>query len=427
MYCTTKPESDMLFRFKRADEVKREFFFLLWNIYLFFVTYANLDNWVPRGKEAKLSPLDLWILSKLQVLVEETTADMDDYDVYGATKKIEKFVNELSTWYLRRSRRRYWKSEADEDKEAGYKTLYACLVTVVKLLAPFTPFLSERMYQNLVRSVDKEAPESVHHNDWPEPDRSLVDKALMSRMELAIRASSLGRSARSASAIKLRQPLAKAIVVASEEILEQLQEARDLIAEELNVKELVLTTDKKEVLDYEARVDQKSVGAKYGPLLPKICAAVGKMDAASVEAKVLESKAIDFEVGSQKVTLLPEELQVLAKPKKGLAIAEDKDILVAVDTTITEELKNEGIARDIVRRIQNERKAAGLRISDMIVVYYKAGPKLAKIFQTHREYIASETLSAKLEAGDPAACKHRADFELEGEPLSIGIIVHETR
>jgi isoleucyl-tRNA synthetase len=425
MYCTTKPENDMLFKFKRADEVKRDFFLLLWNVYSFFVTYANLDGWTPRKEEIKPSPLDLWILSRLQVLVEETTACMEKYDIYGATKQIEEFVNDLSTWYLRRSRRRFWKSEADADKEAGYATLYNCLVTLIKLLAPFAPFISEHIYQNLVRSVDQEAPESVHHNEWPEPDKSLVNKALISQMELAIRVCSLGRSARSAFGIKLRQPLSKATIVADKETLEQLQEIKDLIADELNVKELTFTTDRKEVLDFEIKVVPKEVGAKYGPLLQKIFHAMEVLDSASVAAKLMEKQPIEIEVENQRVMLLPEELQVLTKPKKGKSIAEEKNILVAVDISITDDLKSEGIARDIVRRIQNERKAAGLKISDKIDVYYRAGPKLARVLQTHREYIASETLSETIEVGDPPKGSHRADFKLEGEHLSIGIVLHE--
>ncbi|MEM2961161.1 MAG: DUF5915 domain-containing protein, partial [Candidatus Bathyarchaeia archaeon] len=400
MYCTTKPENDLIFSYKRADEIKREFFLILWNVYSFFVTYANLDRWIPRKEEVKLLTLDLWILSKLQVLIEETTSHMEKYDIYGATKCIEEFVNDLSTWYLRRSRRRFWKSEADADKEAGYTTLYTCLVTLLKLLAPFTPFLTEHIYQNIVRSVDRTAPESVHHNDWPEPDRSLINKALMSRMELAIRISSLGRSARSTSGIKLRQPLAKAIIVAEKETLEQLQETKDLIADELNVKELVLTTNKDDVLDFEIKIVPKLLGARYGRLLPKIREALEKMNTA-IAKKLMEDQYIELEVENQKIKLLPEELQVLAKPKKGMSIAEDKNIIVAVDISITEDLKSEGIARDIVRRIQNERKAARFNISDQIEVYYASGPKINQVFEKHYDYIAAETLAVAIRQADP--------------------------
>ncbi|MGQ9515049.1 MAG: isoleucine--tRNA ligase [Thermoproteota archaeon] len=425
MYCTTKPENDMLFKYKRAEEIKREFFLILWNVYIFFVTYANLDRWVPRKEEAKLSYLDLWMLSRLQILIEEITSNMERYDIYSATRCIEGFVNDLSTWYLRRSRRRFWKSETDADKEAGYKTLYTCLVTLLKLLAPFTPFLAEHIYQNIVRSVDQKAPESVHHNDWPEPDRSLINEALMSRMELAMKVSSLGRSARSTSGIKLRQPLAKATVVADKEILEQLQDTKELIADELNVKELVLTTKKDDVLDFEVRIIPKLLGAKYGQLMPKIRDALEKVDAASIAKKLIEEKHIEVVVENQKVKLLPEEVQILTKPKEGKSIAEDKNIIVAVDITMTDDLRSEGIARDIVRRIQNERKVAGFAISDTIDLYYKAGPKLTEVFKIHHEYIASETLSVKIEIGDPPEGSHRAEFELEGESLSIGLVIHE--
>jgi len=422
MYCTTKPENDMLFGYKRAEEVKRDFFLLLWNIYSFFVTYANLDNWKPGKEVGAYSQLDLWMISRLQVLIEDTTNCIEKYDLYDATRQLEPFVNELSTWYLRRSRRRFWKSEADEDKEAGYTTLYNCLITLLRLLAPFTPFTAEHMYQNIVRSVDPKAPESVHQNDWPTPDKSLIDKELMSRMELAIKVSSLGRSARSSSGIKLRQPLAKATVVAEKAILEQLEHLRGLIADELNVGEIVLTSDKGEVQEYDVALRLDVLGQKYGKLLPKIREMVKRTDAGTFASKVMKSEPVELGIDGQNVILLPSEIELRSKAKEGKAIAEDKEILVAIDLSITDELKEDGIARDIVRRIQNERKAAGFNISDHIEVYYRAGIKLGHVFKSHYDYIAAETLAVTLRSADPPENAHNANFELEGEPLKIGLV-----
>jgi len=422
MYCTTKPESDMLFGYKRAEEVKRDFFLLLWNIYSFFVTYANLDNWRP-GKEVRAySQLDLWMTSRLQVLIEGTTECIEKYDIYNAARQLEPFVNELSTWYLRRSRRRFWKSEADEDKEAGYATLYNCLVTLLRLLAPFMPFTTEHMYQNIVRSIDPHAPKSVHHNDWPTPDKSLVDDELMSRMELAIKVSSLGRSARSSSGIKLRQPLAKATVVADKAVLGQLEHLRSLIADELNVGEIVLTSDKQEVQEYDVVLRLELLGQKYGKLLPKILERVRKTNSGAFASKAMKSEPIELDIDGQNIILLPSEIELRSKAKEGKAIAEEKDILVAIDTSITSELKEDGIARDIVRRIQNERKAAGFDISDHIEVYYSAGSKLDHVFESHYDYIATETLAVALRRADPPENAHKANFELEGEVLTIGLV-----
>jgi len=425
MYCTTRPENDMLFGYKRAEEVKRDFFLLLWNIYSFFVTYANLDNWRPGKGVRAYSQLDLWMASRLQALVEDTTNCMEKFDIYETTRQLGQFVNVLSTWYLRRSRRRFWKSESDEDKEAGYATLYNCLVTLIKLLAPFIPFTAEHIYQNIVRSVDPQAPGSVHHSDWPTPDRSLVDRELMSRMELAIKVSSLGRSARSASGIKLRQPLSKATIVADKALLGQLEHLKSLIADELNVGEIVLTGDRREAQEYEIVLSSQALGQKYGRLLPKIGEAVLEMDASSTASRINRSEPIELEIDGQKIALLPSEIELRSKPKKGKAVAEEKDVIVAMDISITDELKEDGLARDIVRRIQNERKAAGFNISDHIEVYYKAGSKLSHVFESRYDYIASETLSVALKRADLPDNAHKANFELEGEPLTIGIVLHK--
>jgi len=423
MYCKTKPENDMLFGYKGAEEVKRDFFFLLWNIYSFFVTYANLDNWRPGKGVRAYSQLDLWMTSRLQVLIEGTTECLDNYDIYAATRRLESFVNELSTWYLRRSRRRFWKSEADEDKEAGYATLYNCLSTLMRLLAPFIPFTTEHMYQNIIRSVDPAAPESIHHSDWPTPDKSLVDDELMSGMELAIKVSSLGRSARSSSGIKLRQPLARATVVADEAILVKLRHLKDLVADELNVGELVLTGDRQEVQEHDVVLRLELLGQKYGKLLPRILERIKEMDRGFLATRVMQSKAIELDVDGRGISLLPGEIELRSRAKEGKAIAEEKDILVAIDVSITDELKGDGIARDIVRRIQSERKAAGYDISDHIEVYYRAGSKLSQVLESHYDYIAAETLAVALRSGDPPADSHRAEFELEGEPLMIGLIL----
>jgi isoleucyl-tRNA synthetase len=425
MYCTTRPENDVLFGYKRADEVKREFFLLLWNIYSFFVTYANLDKWKPSEGAKAYSQLDLWIISKLQVLVENMTKLMDDYDIYGATRQVEQFVNELSTWYLRRSRRRFWKSEADEDKGGAYATLYACLVTLVKLLAPFTPFMAEHIYQNIVRGVDTQAPGSAHHNDWPKADGSSIDGNLMAKMDRAIRVSSLGRSARSTAGIKLRQPLAKATVVADGDALDQLRDMRELIAEELNVRELILTNDKGEVQEYEVRPLLDALGAKYGGMLPKVREAIQGADVGLLVSRLEKSEPIELTVDGQKIILLPSELELRTKAREGKAIAEEAGTIVAIDISMTEELKEEGMARDIVRRIQNERKAAGFNISDHIETHYRAGLKLAHVLEAYRDYIAEETLSAVLRSGEPPENAHRASFVLAGETLAIGLVIHK--
>jgi isoleucyl-tRNA synthetase len=424
MYCKTRPETNLLFGYTRAEEIQRQFLIPLWNIYSFFVTYANLDKWTPKNtaKQESLSLLDHWILSKLNMLVKEETKYLERFDPYSAAAVAEVFVEELSTWYVRRSRRRFWKSEKDEDKNAAYTTLYKCLTTLVELLAPFIPFTAEEMYQNLVKSVDSQAHESVHHNDWPAIDEHLIDEQLMENMGLAIKVCSLGRSARSKAEIKLRQPLSFAKVAAELPVIERIRAYEDIIVDELNVKELSFTTEREELIEYTVKPLPQALGKKYGRLLPKIGEALAKTDAKSVAKAVGKGEPVKLKVGRKKIELLPDELEVVTKPKKGYALSDEEEgVMVAVNIEITEELRQEGLARDIVRRIQNQRKEAGFNISDLIETYYQASSTIAEVFRDFGDYIAAETLSSVLcEASLPKGA-HVATYKIDGEPLKVGL------
>ncbi len=421
MYCTNKPETNLLFGYKRADEIKRRFLIPLWNIYSFFVTYANLDEWTPRNAvpyEA-LSLLDKWLLSKLNMLIKDVTRYLDDYNPYDAAISIEKFVDELSTWYIRRSRRRFWKSERDDDKNAAYTTLYTCITTLIKILAPFIPFLTEEIYQNIVRSVDPNAPESVHHNDWPVADERMIDRDLMTDMDLTIKVCSLGRSARSKSGIKLRQPLAEAKIVADEEIIRRIEKFRGLIIEELNVKNISLTTDRNELIEHVIKPIPEALGRKYGKLFPKIQEAISQINPEEAIAS-LESKGhLNLIIENENIMILPEEIKIVTQPRSGYSISEEEGIIVGVNIAIPENLKMEGLARDIVRRIQNQRKEAGFNIADQIETYYEAGPILTSVFEDFGEYIAAETLSVFIRRGSPPEDAHSATYSLSGETLKI--------
>jgi isoleucyl-tRNA synthetase len=424
MYCTRRPETNLPFGYTRANEIKRRFLIPLWNIYSFFTTYANLDGWTPRNTvgHSSLSPLDRWILSKLNVLIKHVTDRLDDFDPYTAAVEIERFVEELSTWYVRRSRRRFWKSERDEDKNAAYTTLYTCLTTLAKLLAPFLPFTSEEIYQNLVRSVDPKAPESVHHTAWPKPDEKLIDEELMADMDLAIEVCGLGRSARSRSGIKLRQPLSKVIVVFDEQSLCRIRRLKELIVDELNVKEIHLSTEKEEVLEYAVKLRPEILGRKYGRLFPKIREAIERMDAKDLAEAFTSGKSVTLEIEGRQVEVLPEEAEVLTHPREGYSIAEEGGLLVAADVRLTDELRKEGLARDIVRRIQNQRKEAGFKIADWIETYYKAGPQLSTVFEEFSGYIANETLSKAILRSEPPKDAYVATYRIGGETLKIGLV-----
>jgi isoleucyl-tRNA synthetase len=422
IYCRSRPEKNLLFGYTLAEEVKRRFLIPLWNVYSFFVTYANLDEWTPKDATTEYSLLDRWILSKLQVLVQDVTNCLEKYDAFSATASLEQFMDELSKWYVRRSRRRFWKSEADTDKKTGYTTLYTCLTTIVKLLAPFLPFLAEEMYQNLVCSVKPNDPKSVHHNDWPLADVRLIDEKLMVDMDLAVKICGLGRSARNKAGIKLRQPLKEVKVVAEEAMLERLKGFTDLVKDELNVKELVLTTQERELVDYEVLLLPDLLGKKYGKLFPKLCATVATMDVNPLLQTLKKDQSVKVEVDGDVITLLLKEVEVRTQPKEGYTMEEEQGIIVGVYAVVTEELKKEGLAREIVRRIQNQRKDAGFDIADQIEVYYEAGPRLCKVFITHGDYIASETLSISIRKAELPEEAYVADYKIDGESLRIGLI-----
>jgi len=422
IYCRSKPEKNILFGYTLAEEVKRRFLIPLWNVYSFFVTYANLDQWTLKDVATRYSLLDRWILSKLQVLVQDVTSCLEKYDAYGATESLEQFVDELSKWYVRRSRRRFWKSEADVDKKAGYTTLYNCLTTLVKLLAPFLPFVAEEMYQNLVCSVEPNALESVHHNDWPVTDAPLIDEKLIADMDLVVKICGLGRSARNTAGIKLRQPLKEARVVAEEDMLKRLKGFTDLIKDELNVKELVLTTQERELVNYEIVLLPHLLGKKYGKLFPELCATVASMDADALHQTLQKDQSVRVEVDDHVITLLSKEIEVRTRPKEGYVLEEEQGIIVGVYIVVTEELKKEGLAREIVRRIQNQRKDAGFDIADQIEIYYEAGPRLTEVFVTQKDYITVETLSISIQKAEPTEKAHVANYKIDGEPLRIGLI-----
>ncbi|MEM2888002.1 MAG: class I tRNA ligase family protein [Candidatus Bathyarchaeia archaeon] len=423
MYCTKKPETNLLFGYGKAEEIKRQFLIPLWNVYSFFTTYASLDKWTPENtvKRGSLTLLDIWILSKLNKLINTVEERLEDFDPYNASLSIEKFVEELSTWYVRRSRRRFWKSEKDEDKNAAYTTLYTCLTTLVKLLAPFIPFVAEEMYQNLVRSVDPKAPESVHHNEWPEADEKAIDDELMKEMDLTIKVCSLGRSARSKAGIKLRQPLSTAKIYADKSVIKQIERFKDIIVDELNVKGLSFAKQKDELIEYTIKPLPQVLGKKYGKLYPKIKEELAKLDVGKIAKNLEKGKGVKLRINEQVVELLPEEVEVASNPKPGYSLSEEEGIIVAVETVLPSDLKEEGLARDIVRRIQNQRKEAGFNIADQIITYYEADPTLAKVFRNYEEYISTETLSVSLNEGRIPNDAYKSTYKIGGLTVTIGV------
>jgi isoleucyl-tRNA synthetase len=440
MYCAHKPETNLLFGYHRADETRRRFLIPLWNVYSFFVTYANLDGWTPErndgseggstgpGPESQLSDLDRWMLARLNQAVARATECMDDYDPYGATLVVEPLLDDLTNWYVRRSRRRFWKSEHDADKDAAYATLYHVLLTLCKLLAPMVPFVTEVMYQNLARSVQADACESVHHCAWPVVDERLMDDDLLNRMALAMQLAALGRSARSTSGVKLRQPLARARVYAGQRALE-LGSLTELVTDELNVKALEPVDSEADLVEYEIGLLPNILGPKYGPRFPVLRRAVAAAEAGAMARRFQAGLPVhlDLNDGDPEVELLPEEVEVRIQGREGYAVAEEKGVVVAVDVTLTPALAREGLARDLVRRIQTLRKEADLQLDDRIVTYYQAPEQagdegVEAAVEEWADYILAETLSLELLRGPvPGDAVRQESFRLGGQPVTLGI------
>jgi isoleucyl-tRNA synthetase len=425
MFCTSRPESNLSFGYGKTNEVKKRFLIPLWNIYSFFVTYANLDEWKPKNGASQqlLSPLDLWIVSKLNVLIQDVTYQLEEYKPMEAASCLEKFVDELSTWYLRRSRRRFWKSERDYDKDAAYSTLHHCLVTLAKLLAPFIPFTSEEIYQNIVRRLDTNSSESMHHTDWPVADSAMVNSELVAVMDLAMRVCEQGRSARTKAGIKLRQPLSEMTIVAEKPILAKLEKVKDIILEELNVKTVLLTSDKGTLVRPMIRLRPEALGKKYGELFPMISGAITSLNPDDILSTFQKGLNVKINFDNHAIELQSTDVEISSLPAQDCSVSEDKDFIVGVKILITPELENEGLARDIVRRIQSQRKQADFNISDYVMVYYQAEDELVEVFKGFGKYIASETLSVSLHEGPPPNGAHVAVYKIGNKSLKVGLVL----
>jgi isoleucyl-tRNA synthetase len=434
MYIDHKPEKDLLFGYHLADETRRKFLIPLWNVYSFFVTYANIDGWEPgemghsKLGSASTNLLDHWILARLHQVVQAVTEKLESYEPDLATAAVDGFIDDLSNWYVRRSRRRFWakagaSQASDADKHAAYGTLYHVLATLSKLLAPFTPFVTEVMYQNLVRSVDTGAPESVHHCDWPAVDAAFLaaSQSLLDQMALARQVVTLGHAARAQANVKVRQPLGQVLVVAPGRA-DDLVAMRDLIVDELNVKELQAAREASELVHYRLLPVNKLLGPKLGPLFPKVRAALSALPDPAAAAAALEAgQALALSVDGQPVELAPAEVLVQTEARAGLAVLSEGGVTVALDTTLTPELLAEGLAREVVRRVQTLRKEADFQLDDRIVTTYETDAELSAVVAAWADYIRAETLSDALLAGPPQEGARSESHEVDGHPLTLGV------
>ncbi len=433
MYTASPPGNTRRFSANLVKEVVGKFLLTLWNSYSFFVTYANLNGFDPGTAAVPLaerSVLDRWVLARLSALVGRVTEALENYDVPGATRPISDFVEELSNWYVRLSRRRFWNTDAQANGETAlspdalgaHQTLYEVLVTLSHLLAPFTPFIADEMYRNLVAGPNPDAPASVHLSRWPEPRPDYADDGLVRDMAVAQRVVSLGRAARESASLRLRQPLAEAIVgLPNPREAEALQRLASEVMEELNVKALRTVTASSDLVEVAIHPLPKQLGSKYGRRFPAIRQALLAMDPLAVAAAVEAGQPVTVTVEGSSLEILPEEIEIRKSPRPGLAVAEEAGYLVAVTTELTDELRLEGYAREISRNIQELRKKSGFEISDRIRTTVAAGPALAPLWARHGAAIASDTLSVEFVEGAPAEDAFTTTVVVDGHEVVVGI------
>jgi len=428
LYSNHRPEKDLIFGYQRANEARRQFLIPLWNVYAFFATYANIDGWQPDpGRALEFSPLDRWIRARLHETIQNVTADLEAYEPEKATDRLEAFLEDLSNWYLRRSRRRFWAKAgvdeaSDQDKHAAYTTLYEVLVTLTRLLAPFTPFVVEAMHQNLVRSVDREAPESVHHTLWPQVDPSVLDRQLLRQMSLVQKLVSLGHAARNQANRKLRQPLREAaFAVSSAEERAMVQEYQDLLADELNVKQVRLLDTAREAVEYQLKPLPKQLGQKYGARFPAIQKAILALDPGNPAERVLQGKSFELQLDDDTLEILPDEVEVRVEAHAGFSAAAEGAYLAALVTDLDEALVLEGLAREFVRRVQDLRKQADFQVDDHITIEYAASEQLARAIEQDLAYIRAETIADRVQAVDEPSGEAQAGHEFDGETLSLAV------
>jgi isoleucyl-tRNA synthetase len=424
LFTASPPGQERRYSNEMVADVVRTFTLTLWNTYSFFVTYANLDGWKPNPAEKiEYSALDRWILSTLHTLVRDVTNALENYDVIGATRPVETFVEQLSTWYLRRSRRRFWKSESDADKNAAYATLYEALVTLSKLLAPSMPFLADEMYQNLVRSFDENAPVSVHLADWPVYQLAWIDEKLNREMALVMKLASLGHAARNKANRKVRQPLAEvAFSVGTADERSVVDQYAELLSDELNVKKVRVLDTVGEAVSYSINPLPKQLGQKYGARFPSIRQAILTLDLDQAVPQFLTGQPVKVvNAAGESFDILPEDVEVRALARTGFAVASEGAYLAALVTELTPDLVKEGLAREFVRRVQDFRKQSDLEIADRIQLYFTATLGLTSAVATFKDYIMSETLTVELLSGPIPPDLAQTSDTFDNEEVTLGI------
>jgi isoleucyl-tRNA synthetase len=400
IFASHNPVTNLNFGYKTADETRRRIL-TLWNTYSFFVTYALVDEYDPKSEAPPVQErpdLDRWVMSRLQSVVAVARKEIMDYNVMALMRTVERFIEDLSNWYVRRSRRRFWKSESDTDKNAAYATLYETLVTLTRVLAPIVPFLTEEIYRNLVVNADPGAPESVHLTDYPEVKEDLVDEKLEQEVDAVIKVVEMGRAARNATQLKVRQPLARVIVTAPDKVTRDgVEKGTAQILEELNIKQLKVIDDPGKLVSYSLKANFKTLGPRLGKKMGAVAKAVEALDVKDTVPKIRAGESIDVEADGETVALEAGDVEIRSDQQEGLFAQEDHGWVVALDTRLDDALILEGIARDFIRNVANFRKEAEFKVDDRIRIYVETSGKVLEAVKAHHDFISAENLAVQIE------------------------------
>lgn len=414
-----QPWDNLKFDIEGVAEVQRKFFGTLYNTYAFFALYANIDGFTYSEEEIPLEKrpeIDRWILSELNTLIRKTDECYSDFEPTRAGRLIQEFVDEhLSNWYVRLCRRRFWKGEYSEDKISAYQTLYHCLEVISQLSAPIAPFFSDRLFNDINSITGRQDVKSVHLTDFPVSDSTFVDEDLEQRMQLAQKISSLVLGLRKKVNIRVRQPLQKVMIpVLDEKFKTQLQGVENLILSEVNVKELEYLTDTAGVLVKKIKPNFKTLGPKYGKLMKSIAATINAFDQEEIDA--IETRGqLSVDVDGQQVVLMSEDVEILSEDIPGWLVASEGKITTALDITISPILKQEGIARELINRIQNLRKDNNLEVTDKIELWVEKHDQITDAILNNNDYICSETLAVKLQYADIIEQENKVEIDIEDD------------
>ena len=418
-YSNSAPWLPNRFYDKAVTEGQRKFLGTIWNTYAFFVLYANIDNFDATKytlEYDKLSVMDKWILSKVNSLVKSVDAYLNDYKIPETTRVLEEFVDDLSNWYVRRSRERFWAKGMEQDKINAYMTLYTSLVTLCKVAAPMIPFMTEEIYLNIVAGIDKTAPESIHLCDFPVANEAYIDKELEANMDEVLRIVVVGRACRNAANIKNRQPIGKMYVKAEAELSDFYKE---IIEDELNVKEVEFTDDVRAYSSYSFKPQLKTVGPKYGKLLGKIKQALSEVDGNTAMDELNEKGQLTFNFDGETVELTKDDLLIEIAQTEGFESGNDGDITVVLDTNLTPELVEEGFMREIISKIQTMRKEAGFEVMDKITVYSDGNDKIAELISKNEDTVKNDVLATEIVTGKIEG--YSKEWNINGENVTFGV------